>query len=115
MDFGRTFGLIAQVGDEVVAVARYEVNPATRKGEVVLGVHEDWRRRGVAGALMARLKSIALSRGLVGFWMSVPEDDQAALRVLTRLGMRVKSEIVGDCQHHSARFIPRKPRQLHDT
>jgi hypothetical protein len=40
---------------ELIAMARYDMNPATRFGDIAFAVRDDWRRRGIGRVLMRRL------------------------------------------------------------
>lgn len=44
-----------------------------------LGVHEDHRRKGIAGALLAELAAIASEVGCYGMWVPTEPDNVAAL------------------------------------
>ena len=44
-----------------------------------LGVHEDHRRKGIAGALLDELATIATERGCHGMWVATEADNVAAL------------------------------------
>jgi len=44
-----------------------------------LGVHEDHRRKGIAGALLDELEAIAAAQGCHGLWVATESDNVAAL------------------------------------
>lgn len=54
-----------------------------------LAVHPDYRRRGVASALLERLEALAAQRGLAFWSLEVRESNAAAIRLYTRHGYAV--------------------------
>lgn len=51
-----------------------------------LGVSEDSRRRGIAGALVTQLAALARSRGCYGMWTATEHDNVAARATYARAG-----------------------------
>lgn len=54
-----------------------------------LGVHPEWRRRGVAGRLLAQARAAAGSAGLVRLRLEVRADNRAAIALYLRHGFTV--------------------------
>lgn len=53
-----------------------------------LGVHAQHRRQGVATALIARLKEVAIQRGAYVIFVQADHGDDAAVALYTKLGTR---------------------------
>ncbi|SKC52242.1 GNAT family N-acetyltransferase [Krasilnikoviella flava] len=54
-----------------------------------LGVDAAWRRRGVASALLAALRDVALARGCRGMWTGTEADNAAALATYRAAGAEI--------------------------
>jgi ribosomal protein S18 acetylase RimI-like enzyme len=51
-----------------------------------LGVHEDFRRRGIGNALVSALRDLAVERGCYGMWVLTESDNDAALATYRSAG-----------------------------
>ena len=51
-----------------------------------LGVHEDYRRRGIGTALVSALRDLAIERGCYGMWVLTDADNEAALGAYAAAG-----------------------------
>ncbi len=71
---------IGYVGTHIVLDEGYIAN---------LAVHPDYRRRGVAGALLRHLEALAARRELAFWSLEVRESNAAAIRLYTRHGYMV--------------------------
>jgi GNAT superfamily N-acetyltransferase/acyl CoA:acetate/3-ketoacid CoA transferase beta subunit len=58
---------VADDFDRLVAVARYDVDPATRFAECAFVVHDELQNQGLGSRLLRRLIAAAQSRGIEGF------------------------------------------------
>ena len=77
--------LVAAVGDEVVAEARYardRQDPTT--AEVAVLVEDGWQHQGVATELVRRLATLARQRGVERFSASVLGDNDAVLGLIRK-------------------------------
>lgn len=90
--------------DEIIAVARYDVDPATRLADLGIVVRDDWQGRGVGTALMRRMAEIAEARGLAGFQMDVLPSNKPMLAIARATGRKVRSEYLGTTYRIEARF-----------
>lgn len=106
LDFDRNMGLIACLPgtEEVVGLARYDVDPASRLADIAFLVRDDWQGRGVATNLLRRMRDIARARGLAGFTADVLTSNSQMLAVFHESGLAFRSEIQGDVYHLEARF-----------
>ncbi len=53
--------------EELLAMARYDRDPATGLAEVALVVRDEWHGRGVGSGLFVRLIGLARAQGVRGF------------------------------------------------
>lgn len=74
--------LAALDGDEIVAVARYAMEPGSQAAEIAVVVADDWQRDGLAHLLLEHLAGLARLRGVQSFQASVLGDNTPALRLL---------------------------------
>ncbi|MCG6883027.1 MAG: GNAT family N-acetyltransferase [Silicimonas sp.] len=58
-----------------------------------VGVHEDYRRQGIARRLLARIRELARDRGCESFWLGTEGDNAAALALYRALGGREMSGV----------------------
>jgi GNAT superfamily N-acetyltransferase len=77
--------LVAQVGHEIVAVARYDGRPGEDDAEVAVIVDDDWQDRGLGTRLLHHLARVGRRRGLVAFRATVLGENRRALPFLRRL------------------------------
>lgn len=108
LDYESTMGVLAfnVDSDELVGMIRYDVDPATRMAEVAFAVREDWRKRGVATALLKRVVEIARDRGLAGFTADVLATNAGAMGVFHESGLQLHSELEQGVYHLRAYFGP---------
>jgi RimJ/RimL family protein N-acetyltransferase len=90
VDHLRREALVALVGDEIVAVARYSAledasRSGTREAEIAVTVEDAWQHRGVGRRLTRRLSVLALDRGYETFVARVLPENRAALRLIRDL------------------------------
>ena len=77
--------LVAQVGQEIVAVARYDGRPGEDDAEVAVIVDDEWQDRGLGTRLLHHLARVGHRRGLVAFRATVLGENRRALPFLRRL------------------------------
>jgi GNAT superfamily N-acetyltransferase len=99
VDYDRSVALVATTptpaGEEIVALGRYDTDPATRFAEVSLLVVDDWQSRGVGTALFRRLAEIARARGAAGFRADVLVHNARMLAIFDETGNPVESTLSG--------------------
>jgi GNAT superfamily N-acetyltransferase len=91
-------------GGDIIATARYDVDPANKLGEIAFVVRDDWQRRGVGTVLMRRMAEIAHAKGLRGFSADVLVGNKGMLMVFHRSGLVVRSRLEGTSYHLEALF-----------
>jgi GNAT superfamily N-acetyltransferase len=85
---GRTrFALVALLGRDLVAVARYEGRPAERSAELAVVVDDALHRLGVGRLMLERLVDIAGEAGLDELAADVLAGNAAMLSLLRTLGL----------------------------
>jgi GNAT superfamily N-acetyltransferase len=85
VDHGRRDALVATVGDQIVAVARYDAAAGAHDAEIALTVADDWQHRGIGMRLARRLAVLAASRGYEHFTATMLSDNRAALNLVRKL------------------------------
>jgi acetyl coenzyme A synthetase (ADP forming)-like protein len=84
--------MVAQVGSELVAVARYDrIEPA--EAEVAFAVADDQQRRGLATLLLEHLAVIARANGIATFWADTLPGNSKMLRVFADAGWLAESHL----------------------
>jgi GNAT superfamily N-acetyltransferase len=80
---------------ELIAMARYDVDPATQLADVALVVLDAWQGKGVGTALFRRLAEVARQRGVAGFTADVLVENGRMLAIFNKSGLRVESRLEG--------------------
>jgi acyl-CoA hydrolase/GNAT superfamily N-acetyltransferase len=96
--------------DEPIAMARYDVDPATGLGDIAFVVRDDWQRRGVGPLLLRRMAEIGRARGLAGFEADVLASNTPMLAVFHRSGLELHSTREDGVFHLVAPFDDRGRR-----
>jgi acyl-CoA hydrolase/GNAT superfamily N-acetyltransferase len=108
LDYGQNVGLVVTAAgdgsEEIIGMARYDVDPATGLADIAFVVLDEWHRMGVGTLLMRRMAEIARSRGLAGFTADVLTTNKAMLTVFHKSGLRVQSRVEGTTYHLTMRF-----------
>jgi acyl-CoA hydrolase/GNAT superfamily N-acetyltransferase len=99
VDCERNMALVATRDDnetsELIAMARYDVDPATRLADVAVVVLDAWQGKGVGTALFRRLAEVAKKRGVAGFTADVLVENGRMLAIFNKSGLRVQSRLEG--------------------
>jgi GNAT superfamily N-acetyltransferase len=85
VDHDRRDALVAMLGDEIVAVARYDGRPGTGTAEIALTVEDTWQHHGVGQLLAVQLAKRARSHGYHEFVATMLPDNRAALGLVRKL------------------------------
>jgi acyl-CoA hydrolase/GNAT superfamily N-acetyltransferase len=94
----------ADESSELVAMARYDVDPATRLGDAAVVVLDAWQGKGVGTVLFRRLAELARDRGLSGFTADVLCGNPRMLAIFNKSGLRVETQLSGGVYHVTMRF-----------
>jgi ribosomal protein S18 acetylase RimI-like enzyme len=93
---GRGVNLVAEVGDRIAGhLALLATGGAA---EIVLYVHQDFRRRGVATALLGEAIECARAAGFSYVWLLIARNNLVAQRLLRRLRFRLAWEDMHEMQ-----------------
>ncbi|AKG72407.1 MULTISPECIES: GNAT family acetyltransferase [Serratia] len=82
--------LVAEVGGEVVGsvMGGYDGH---RGSAYYLGVHPDYRGRGIANALISRLEKKLIARGCPKIQLMVREDNDTVIEMYEKLGYEIQA------------------------
>jgi acyl-CoA hydrolase/GNAT superfamily N-acetyltransferase len=106
LDYDASMGLVACLpgSDEILAMTRYDVDPATRLADLAVVVRDDWQGRGLGAHLVQRMSEIARARGLAGFRADVLASNKRVLGLFYAAGMRLEGREESGVYHLVARF-----------
>ncbi len=88
--------LVAFADDRVVG--HVALMPADRQAEMALFVQQDFRRQGVATALVEAAAEVARAQGLRHFWVLISSNNYPARTALRKFGFRTGWEELGELQ-----------------
>jgi GNAT superfamily N-acetyltransferase len=101
--------LVAEVGGEVVGVARYDRSPADpATAEVAVVVEDGWQGVGVGRQLLRELVELAGRRGVVTLTADVQEDNDRVVGLVRRL-LPGSSLTAADGVYAVSAAVPRVP------
>ncbi|MCP3997241.1 MAG: GNAT family N-acetyltransferase, partial [bacterium] len=83
-------------GEDILAIGRYYLDPATNRAEVAFVVHDDWQGRGIGKFLLAHLIKVARRQGIRGFTAEVLRENKAMQSVFHASECKVKSRLAGN-------------------
>lgn len=86
VDYVERMAFVALLGNQLVAVARYEPVSGSDRSEVAFIVDDDHHRRGLATLLLEYLAAAARALGRGGFQATVLAENHGMLRVFRRAG-----------------------------
>ena len=96
VDYVERVAFVALLGDEIVAVGRYDQLPNTPVAEVAFVVDDDQHGRGLGSILLEHLAAAARERGLRRFEAEVLTANIKMIRVFRDAGYRIEREVDGD-------------------
>lgn len=94
IDYHDRVALVAVLGDDLVAVARYDRWPGKDEAEVAFVVADAHQGRGISTLLLEHLAAIARTKGITHFTAEVLPDNRAMLSVFRRAGFEVRNAFV---------------------
>ena len=98
VDYDARVALIATLGDDMIAVGRYE-RLADGSAEVAFIVQDDQQGRGVGSILLEHLAAAARERGITRFVAEVLTENGQMVRVFRDAGYQVRREFDGGVLH----------------
>ncbi len=96
VDYERRMAFVATIGDELVAVARYEQwdspnHPGEKRAEVAFFVDDNHHGRGFATIMLEYLAAAGRLQGFDGFTATVLPENVGMLRVFRKAGFEVET------------------------
>lgn len=109
LDYAHNMGLVAcedvDRDERIVAMSRYDVDPATGFADFAVVVRDECRNRGIGTLLVRRMAEIARARGVLGFTARAPASDRAMLSIFQNSGVEVSTRLVDGVHAIVARFL----------
>ncbi len=97
VDYEQSAALVAEVArgesSEIVAMARYDIDPATELADVAFVVLDAYQGKGLGTALFRQLIGLARARGVKGFTADVLSTNGHMLGIFNKSGLRVESKL----------------------
>ncbi len=84
------------VGEDVVAIAQYFLDPKTQAAEVAFIVQDEWQQKGMGTFLMDYIAQIARQRGVRRFYAKVLPVNKPMLAIFHNSGFKVNTEFDGE-------------------
>lgn len=103
VDYVNRLALIAEVGDRMVAVARYDRLAGTSEAEVAFVVTDELQHHGIATLLLELLAHAAWRSGITAFVASTLAENRAMLGVFTGSRFDVNTHL--ECGVVEVRFM----------
>lgn len=97
---------------DIVALARYDLDPATRLADIAFVVRDDWQRKGLGTLLMRRMTEIARERGFAGFSADVLATNALMLGVFQKSGLELRTELDAGVYNVRMYFPEPAPRSI---
>lgn len=95
IDYDERMAIGAFLGDDLVAVARYDRIPKTHDAEVAFSVQDDQQGRGLGTILLEHLAAVARTRGVRRFEASTLPNNRRMLDLFKAAGFTVKRTFEG--------------------
>jgi GNAT superfamily N-acetyltransferase len=93
VDYENRLALVATIGDDLIAVARYDRPPGAAEAEVAFVVDDAYQHHGVGSELLDQLADAALARGVTTFRAETLAENRSMLDVFHHAGYLVQSSI----------------------
>ncbi len=107
-DYEHSMALLATLPEgpeeQILAMARYDVDPGTRLADIAFVVQDQWQGCGLGTLLMKRMGEIAKARGVAGFTADVFDSNKPMLMVFHKSGLHVRSETKDSTRHLTLLF-----------
>ena len=100
VDYDNHFALVAEVEDQIVAVARYYRSPdLPGRAEAAFTVADRWQAKGIGPLMLERLACIAWERNITSFEAQVLTDNDQMMKVLSRSRFGFEQRIESGVSH----------------
>jgi acyl-CoA synthetase (NDP forming)/GNAT superfamily N-acetyltransferase len=94
VDYDATFGIVAELGDDLIAVGTYQRTDDPTAAEVAFAVADEHQARGIGSMLLEHLAAVGRAAGLQRFTASTLPENRRMLRVFHEAGWEVDREHV---------------------
>jgi acyl-CoA synthetase (NDP forming)/GNAT superfamily N-acetyltransferase len=94
VDYDKTFGIVAELGDDLIAVGTYQRTDDPTSAEVAFAVSDEHQARGIGSILLEHLASVGRTMGLRRFTASTLPENRRMLRVFHEAGWEIDREHV---------------------
>ncbi len=84
------------VGEDIVAITQYFLDPQTQAAEVAFIVQDEWQQKGMGTFLMDYIAQIARQRGVRRFYAKVLPVNKPMLAIFHNSGFKVNTEFDGE-------------------
>ncbi len=91
VDYDDRVALVAMLGDDMIAVARYDRLPGTDEAEVAFVVEDAHQGRGIGTLLLEHLAAVAREKGINRFVAETLPDNQPMIGVFRSAGWAVRT------------------------
>jgi acyl-CoA synthetase (NDP forming)/RimJ/RimL family protein N-acetyltransferase len=99
LDHAEREALVAVLGDDIIAVGRYDRVPGTDTAEVAFVVDDAHHGRGLASVLLEHLAALAADRGIRRFEADVLPDNHRMVRIFVDSGYQASRSFDEDAVH----------------
>jgi GNAT superfamily N-acetyltransferase len=93
VDYVNRLALVAEIGDHLIAVGRYDSAPGATEAEVAFVVSDEFQHHGIGALLLDELVRAARARGITAFRAETLCENHAMLDVFRHAGFPVTSSI----------------------
>jgi GNAT superfamily N-acetyltransferase len=93
VDYVNRLALVAEVGDDLVAVGRFDRRPGDTEAEVAFVVSDAYQHHGMGTLLLDELAAAAWERGITTFRAETLAENRTMLEVFRHAGFPVTSSI----------------------
>jgi GNAT superfamily N-acetyltransferase len=93
VDYVNRLALVAESGDHLIAVGRYDSAPEETEAEVAFVVSDEFQHHGVGALLLDELAQAGWERGITSFRAETLFENRTMLDVFRHSGFRVRSSV----------------------
>ena len=106
-DYAASMALVVcePASGDLIAMARYDIDPGTGLAEIAFVVRDDWQRRGLGTCLMRRMVEIGRARGVLGFSADVLPGNLGMMLVFQQSGLSVQSRFDRGVYHLAMKLL----------
>ncbi|HVM41832.1 MAG TPA: GNAT family N-acetyltransferase, partial [Acidimicrobiia bacterium] len=99
VDYSERLALVAELGDELVAVVRYDRLPASDEADVAFVVADEHQGRGIGTILLEHLATAARKRGIRRFVADTLATNRRMIDLFASMGFELEHSFEGGVVH----------------